>query len=235
MQLILLVQPDAEIAQNIKQKLIRDDSRRMHHAENAEEAFAKASDRRYDLLVVAWALPQGTGPHLVQRLRKDGCAMPILLLAGRDGSANCVRGLESGADDYLTLPYAPRELEARVRALFRRRSEWSTIDTGEIGPLQVDGGRRQARMDGEPLELHEKEFDLLRLLVDKSPNLVSHGAIAARVWGANGVSDDAIDGTVSALREKMSAVLGKPNGRLRLETVRGIGHRLAVNGREGDE
>jgi DNA-binding response OmpR family regulator len=171
-------------------------------------------------------LPGMSGPDLVRELREDDYAAPILMLTVRDSVEDRVEGLESGADDYLTKPFSFEELLARVRALLRRPADWKTIDNLEVGPLEISAATREVRIDDHEVDLRKKEFDLLRLLAEESPSVVSRTSIAERVWGSEYVSDNAIDVTVSGLRQRIGEATESDNGPVRLETVRGVGYRL---------
>ena len=233
MKLILLVEDDTELAQTLENRLTRNDPYQVHHVESAEEALEKTANHRYDLMIVDWMLPEMNGPRLIEELREEGYATPVLMLTVRDELDDLVRGLESGADDYMTKPFEFEELQARVRALLRRPPEWTTIDEIEVGPLRINTARREAELEREFLDLRKKEFDLLRLLADQEPDVVSRSVIAERVWGSEFVSDNSIDVTVSGLRKKMGDALGEDDDTVRLETVRGVGYRLMIeNGEE---
>jgi len=232
MKLILLVEDDTELAQTLENRLTRNDPYQVHHAESAEEALEKTANHRYDLMIVDWMLPEMNGPRLIEELREEGYATPVLMLTVRDELDDLVRGLESGADDYMTKPFEFEELQARVRALLRRPPEWTTIDEIEVGPLRINTARREAELEREFLDLRKKEFDLLRLLADQEPDVVSRSVIAERVWGSEFVSDNSIDVTVSGLRKKMGDALGEDDDTVRLETVRGVGYRLMIENEE---
>lgn len=232
MKLVLLVEDDPEMAETLESGLTRGHPVKIHHVESAEEALKKTSSHRYDLMIVDWMLPEMNGPRLIEELRDEGYATPVLMLTVRDSVEDRVRGLESGADDYMSKPFEFEELRARVRALLRRPPEWAALDEVEAGPLSINTARREAELDGDLLDLRKKEFDLLRLLADQEPDVVSRSVIAERVWGSEFVSDNSIDVTVSGLRKKMGDALGEDDDTVRLETVRGVGYRLKVNGEQ---
>ena len=232
MKLILLVEDDPKLARTLETGLKRDGPYRIHHVTSAEDALEETENHRYDAMIVDWLLPEMNGPELIEDLRSEGYATPILMLTVRDSVEDRVKGLESGADDYLTKPFSMEEVQARVRALLRRPAEWASIDEITVGPLQVNSATQEARVYDEILDLRKKEFDLLRLLADREPNVVSRNVIAERVWGSEFVSDNSIDVTISGLRKKLeNAKNGRDKG-MRLETVRGVGYRLMV---EDDE
>jgi Response regulators consisting of a CheY-like receiver domain and a winged-helix DNA-binding domain len=222
MKLILLVEDDPDLAGTIENRITRSNPFQVHHAESAEEGLDNVESHRYDLMIVDWMLPEMNGPRLLEELREEDYATPALMLTVRDEMDDLVRGLESGADDYMTKPFEFEELEARVRALLRRPPDWSALDKVTAGPLQINTARREALLADVMLDLRKKEFDLLRLLADKSPDVVSRSVIAERVWGSEFVSDNSIDVTISGLRKKIDDVLGEDDDTLRLETVRGV-------------
>ena len=228
MKLILLVEDENKLAKTLEKGLSRDGPYRIHHASSAEEALEKTDERRYDAMVVDWLLPEMNGPELIEDLRRKEYTTPILMLTVRDSVEDRVKGLESGADDYLTKPFSMEEVKARVRALLRRPAEWADIDEIAVGPLEVDSARQEARAFDKMLDLRKKEFDLLRLLADREPNVVSRNVIAERVWGSEYVSDNSIDVTVSGLRKKLEDAKNGADNDMRLETVRGVGYRLMV-------
>lgn len=232
MKLILLVEDEPKLARTLEKGLKRDGPYRIHHVTSAEEALEKTAEHRYDAMVVDWLLPEMNGPELIEDLRGEGYSTPILMLTVRDSVEDRIKGLESGADDYLTKPFSMEEVQARVRALLRRPAEWTQLDEITVGPLEVNSATQEARMSGELLDLRKKEFDLLRLLADREPNVVSRSVIAERVWGSEFVSDNSIDVTVSGLRKKLENAKNGESKDMRLETVRGVGYRLMVDDEE---
>lgn len=224
MKLILLVEDETDLADTLVDGL-EAQGYRVHHVERAEKAFMEIAAYDYDALIVDWMLPDLEGPDLVHALREDGISAPVLMLTVRDSVQDRVKGLDRGADDYLTKPFSFEELLARLRALLRRPTEWHNLRTMELGPLSIDTARRTCSLEGTPMDVRKKEFDLLRLLAERSPAVVPRTTIAERVWGSNFVSDNAIDVTVSGLRKCLQAAQSEETT-VRLETVRGVGYRL---------
>jgi DNA-binding response OmpR family regulator len=228
MKLVLLVEDETELADTLTDGL-ESQGYRVHHAADAEDARVRTESHRYDALIVDWMLPGMSGPDFVRELREEDYAAPILMLTVRDSVDDRVEGLESGADDYLTKPFSFEELLARVRALLRRPADWQTIDDLEVGPLQISTATREVAVADHEVDLRKKEFDLLRLLAEESPAVVSRTSIAERVWGTEYVSDNAIDVTVSGLRQRLGEAVDKTDKTeesVRLETIRGVGYRL---------
>jgi DNA-binding response OmpR family regulator len=181
----------------------------------------EAVDRRQPRFVVLdLGLPDVDGFELCRKLR-GSCDVPILILTARDEEADRVIGLELGADDYLTKPFSPRELVARVRAVLRRAEpappESRVI---EVGALQVDLRTRTATFASSPLELRTLEFELLSELARNAGNVVKRDRLLDRVWGLSFAGGTrTVDVHVAQLRKK----LGRPD---LIQTVRGVGYRL---------
>jgi DNA-binding response OmpR family regulator len=184
------------------------------------EGGLEAVDRRHPRFVVLdLGLPDLDGFDLCRRLRSSG-DVPILILTARDEEADRVIGLELGADDYLTKPFSPRELVARVRAVLRRTDPGPESHIIEVGELRVDLRTRSARFAGSPLALRTLEFELLAELARNAGNVVTRDRLLDRVWGLSFAGGTrTVDVHVAQLRKK----LGQP---ALIHTVRGIGYRL---------
>lgn len=171
-----------------------------------------------DLLLLDWNLPDDSGTAICKWARKLSDELPIMILSVRDDSADIVDGLQSGADDYVTKPFALEVLTMRIRALLRRSQPSSHLSCGEI---ELDQDRGIAYLGKERLQLTALEFRLLQLFMQNKGRLVSRERIRSALWESNGesVSDNTMTVAIKRLREK----LGKANC---LRTVRSFGYRL---------
>ena len=201
-------------------------------APDGEKGLRKALVNTYDVIVVDWRLPGMDGRTLVERLRGAKIRTPLLMLTALREVENRVEGLDAGADDYLTKPFAFDELLARLRALRRRSNDVEiSIAHQEIhlraGPLKMDTARRTAHLGGRPLDLRTKEYRLLELLLRLDGQVATRTRIAEDVWGSKfDVTENAIDITVSNLRQRLTEVSGDALRSVFLDTVRGVGYRL---------
>ena len=190
------------------------------------DALIALANNDYDLAAIDVMLPQMSGFEVARRIRQRGDMLPILLITARDAVEDRVFGLDSGADDYLTKPFAFVELSARVRALLRRdaASEKLTII---VGALRLDSLAQAATVGGHPLSLSPKEFGLLRLLARHAGQTVGRTAILDEVWGTTqNIDQNIVDQYVSYLRRKLDPTASG----VRIATVRGAGYRLQENG-----
>jgi two-component system catabolic regulation response regulator CreB len=179
-----------------------------------------------DLLVLDLMLPDGSGFDLIVRMRREGRLTPIIVLSSRDGEADRVAALETGADDYVTKPFSPSEVVARVRAVLRRAAQAvAGRAPGEAElPISVDDATRRAQVSGKEIELTRVEFDLLASLLESPGRVYTRAQLIDRVWGDGfAISDRTIDSHVKALRKKVAEAGGDPG---LLETVRGVGYRV---------
>ncbi len=195
---------------------------------DAEQALDHIGRRRPDVLVADVGLPGMSGIDLCTRLRALDIDLPILILSARDQVTDRVAGLAAGADDYLIKPFDLDELTLRLRALLRRArsSPHGATSTSAAGPLWIDLDRRVAHVDGKPLALSRREFDLLATLTSNAGIVLSRIRLLEIVWGYDfEVDTNVVDVFVGYLRRKLEA-LGAP---ALIETVRGVGFVLRVS------
>ena len=196
----------------------------VHTAEEGdEEAFVVA----YDLIVLDWMLPGKDGLTLCRDLRQRGCKTPVLMLTARDALSDRVAGLNTGADDYLTKPFAFDELIARVRALLRR-SDLARPTVMSVGTLALDPVSHAATQGGVRIDLTQKEFALLHILMRHAGEVVSRARIAEQIWKDDLLAiDNLIDVHMGNLRRKID-----PASPPWIQTVRGRGFRLSADAAE---
>jgi len=192
-------------------------------ASDGREALDRlASDAHPDAVVLDVLMPGVDGLEVCRTLRTSGSSVPVLMLTARTEVEDRVEGLDAGADDYLTKPFALEELLARLRALLRRTADGS----GEVlrfEDLELDPGTREVRRGGEPIELTRTEFSLLELFMLNPRQVLTRSIIFERVWGYDfGYGSNSLDVYIGYLRRKTEAG-GKP--RL-IQTVRGVGYAL---------
>jgi len=190
-------------------------------AEDGEGALESVRRAEPDALILDVLMPGIDGLEVSRRLRRGGSKVPILMLTARDAVENRVEGLDAGADDYVTKPFALEELLARVRALLRR-----TTGAGEVmrfADVELDPSTRQVTRGGEPIELTRTEFALLELLMLNPRQVLTRSVIFERVWGYDfGYASNSLDVYIGYLRRKTEG-----GGRPRLiQTVRGVGYAL---------
>jgi DNA-binding response OmpR family regulator len=220
---ILVVEDEPAIAESIAYALQRDGYTVTTAATLA--AADKAVDG-VDLVVLDLMLPDGSGFDLLGRIRRASAATAVIILSSRDAEADRVAALETGADDYVTKPFSPREIVARVRAVLRRAQparEPQKNATGDL-PLSLDETTRRAFVSGKPMELTRVEFDLLACFLASPGRVFTRAQIIDRVWGDGfAITDRTIDSHVKSLRRKVADAGGDPS---LIETVRGVGYRM---------
>ncbi len=190
-------------------------------AERGDDAIDLLKFYDYDVAVIDWRMPGAEGIDVVAWARKHEKPTALLMLTARDAPADRIRGLDSGADDYLVKPFDFGELLARVRAL-QRRPRGGDAPVIARGQLTVDPVKREAQVAGTPLSLTATEYNILELIVRRSPAVVDRKAIAEHAWRdeTDPLGSNAIDVQLSRLRAKL------PNAGVRIVTVRGAGYRL---------
>jgi len=192
-------------------------------AADGEEALERlAQNGEPDAVVLDILMPRMDGLEVCRRLRREGHRLPVLMLTARDEVENRVAGLDAGADDYVTKPFALEELLARLRALLRRTTSGS-VEVLRFADLKLDPKTREVRRAGAPIELTRTEFSLLELFLLNPRQVLTRSVIFERVWGYDfGFSSNSLDVYIGYLRRKTEA-----GERPRLiQTVRGVGYAL---------
>lgn len=195
-------------------------------AEDGLQALDMIQQQRVDMVVLDLMLPGIGGLELCKRLRQQHSRVPIIMLTARGEEIDRVLGLEMGADDYVTKPFSPRELVARVRAVLRRNPEESGEGDGyiEAGPLRLDPGKYVVTVRGEAVDLTPREFELLHYLLRHMDRVVSRDQLLDRVWGYEYAGDTRlVDVHISHLRDKIEP---DPKAPQHIKTVRGVGYKF---------
>ena len=222
---ILIVEDEPAIAELISLNL-RHDGHEVRLAESSQMAQAAVDAALPDLVILDWMLPGESGIQLAQRWRRDARTreLPIVMLTARSDDRDVVQGLDAGADDYLTKPFSPSELLARIRSVLRRRAPQALDTVIQVGALTLDPGTMRVAAGDIALKLGPTEFRLLRFLMSHPERVHSRAHLLDRVWGDHVfIEERTVDVHVKRLREALSDA----NCAGMVETVRGAGYRLA--------
>ncbi|MDR5676584.1 MAG: response regulator transcription factor [Armatimonadota bacterium] len=227
-QKVLVVDDEPHIVELVRYNLEREGFQ-VSVAYDGHEALQRARAERPDLIVLDLMLPYVDGLEVCRALRRES-TVPILMLTAKDGELDRVLGLETGADDYVTKPFSPRELVARVRAILRRARPESAAGAGQpqlvAGDLVLDPNTREVFLAGRPVDLTTKEFDLLRLLMAHPNRVFTRDALLEHVWGYDYLgSTRTVDMHISRLRDKIEDDPASPTY---IVTVRGVGYKFKV-------
>lgn len=228
---LLLVEDDLTIRTPLVRAL-RDRGHAVAAASTAMDGLRDALDNRPDLVVLDLGLPDLDGRELLRMLRAVS-RVPVIVATARDDETEIVRVLDAGADDYVVKPFTAAQLDARVRAVLRRGAPDAAIEdpTLVVAGLRVDPRARQVTLDGEPVELTPREFDLLHHLAARAGEVVTKRELLTEVWRIPyGGADKTVDVHLSWLRRKLGESAQQPRY---LHTVRGVGVRLAAPGSPG--
>ena len=227
-QKFLVVEDEESIATLIKYNL-EQAGYEVEVAEDGEIAIDKFKNKRFDFVMLDIMLPKVDGIEVCREIRQQSRHVPILMLTAKDDEFDKVLGLELGADDYMTKPFSPRELMARVRAILRRVSEdqqpkEEEIKKIEIGALTIYPENYEAYLNGEPIDLTPKEFELLLYLVNGKGKVMTRDQLLNAVWNYEFVGDTRIvDVHISHLRDKIEPNTKKPTY---IKTVRVLGYKF---------
>ena len=235
---VLVVDDDARIEDGVRRGL-EAEGFAVDVAHNGVDGLWRARETRYDAIVLDLMMPGMSGWKVCEALRAEENWTPVLMLTAKDGEWDQVEALESGADDYVTKPFSPRELVARVRTILRRTGREAQTPVGApaatttgaspapatLGPFEIDDERRRIRYFGQPLELSRYEYGLLRLLARRPGRVYTRDELLEQVWDDPGASlDRTVDAHVKTLRAKLRAVAPALDP---IRTLRGTGYALA--------
>jgi len=215
---IVVVDDEANIA-DLVGLYLRREGYRVVTAPSGKQGLQAVADHRPRLVVLDVGLPDIDGLEVCRRLRATS-TIPVIFLTARDGEIDRVLGLELGADDYVTKPFSPVELVARVKAVLRRSDGIAPIEVMQVGGVTIDAGRREIRVDDVAVAFTTKEFDLLKFLAERPGLALSRQQILDAVWGYDWFGDArTVDVHIAQVRRKVSDSVS-------ITTVRGIGYRL---------
>jgi two-component system phosphate regulon response regulator PhoB len=200
-------------------------------ADNIHDAYTLVVDERPDIVLLDWMLPGGSGLELLRRLKRGDTTrdLPVIMLTARTAEENVVQGLDIGADDYITKPFAPRELIARIRALIRRAGGGPANERMQVGELVLDGEGKRVLVGEESVEMGPTEFRLLQFFMSHPERAYTRGQLLDQVWGANVyVEERTIDVHIRRLRKALQSPWGDYSNLI--QTVRGTGYRFSSRG-----
>ncbi len=222
MTTLLLVDDEKNIIE-LERLYLEKEGYKVEAAHDGNAALEKFRALKPAAIILDLMLPGMDGWEVCRRVRQES-NVPIIMLTARDDDVDKIVGLELGADDYLTKPFNPRELVARVKAIFRRANPAPKTARLQVGDLTVDLDRREAAVENRQLELRTKEFDLLAVLAQNPGIVLSRERLLEIAWGYDFAGETrTVDVHVAHLRKKMG------NARTQIETVSGVGYKLAGN------
>ena len=223
----ILVVEDEPAIQELLRLNLEDAGFTVHTVADAESAQAQIRNALPDLILLDWMLPGQSGLAFARTLRSNARTreLPIIMVTARSDEADRISGLEAWVDDYVTKPFSPRELKARIKTVLRRRAPESAQETLTVGNLTLDPATHRVTADGSPVELGPTEFRLLKFFMARPERVHSRTHLLDQVWGDHVyIEERTIDVHIRRLRRAL-----EPYGKAQmLETVRGSGYRLAA-------
>ena len=221
---ILVVDDEKNIVQ-LTRLYLRNEGYRIEEAYDGRQALEKARTVNPDLIILDLMMPEMDGLSVCKEIRKTS-NVPVIILTARDDDVDKIVGLEVGADDYVTKPFNPRELVARVKAVLRRSQNGGVQPDAvlDVGDIHLDPGRREVSVAGKQVQLRAKEFDLLAAFMRYQGMVLDRERLLSLVWGQDFYGDTrTIDVHVAWLREKLSGA------KARVQTVWGVGYKLVLD------
>ncbi len=222
MERILIVEDEEAIARFLELEL-QHEGYAVGKATDGRTGLDLALSGQYDLVLLDIMLPELSGMEVIRRIRKES-QIPVIMLTARDTVMDKVAGLDMGADDYITKPFAIEELLARLRTALRKRTvQQPQAQLLTCGPVTMDVARHQVQCQGKNVELTSREFDVLRLLMEQQQIVLSRETFLSKVWGYDYVGEtNVVDVYIRYLRSKLDEVCGQEL----IHTVRGVGYVL---------
>ena len=220
---ILIIEDERDMMQNMQATLEKENFL-VESASNYKQAMSKIGVYDYDCILLDITLPDGNGLEILKTLKKKGFSDSVIIVSAKDSLDDKVKGLDLGADDYLPKPFHMAELNARVKAVLRRR-KFDGANLLKLNNVIIDIDNHQVHVNGELLELNRKEFDVLFYLCTNLDRLVSKSALAEHVWGDyidQASNFDFIYSQIKNLRKKLT----ESNAELEIKAVYGIGYKL---------
>jgi DNA-binding response OmpR family regulator len=219
----VLVVDDEPMVRDVLERYLTAEGFSVRMAADGEEALARIGEGLPDLVLLDLMLPKVDGYEVLSRIRDQG-STPVIMLTARGEETDRIVGLDLGADDYVTKPFSPREVVARVRAVLRRSGTAIDEEPLRYGDLEIDGDRREARLRGTPVRLTRKEFDLLHHLASRPGVTLTRTQLLEDVWDFAWDGDSStVTVHVRRLREKIE---DDPSAPARIVTVWGVGYRF---------
>ncbi len=223
--LVLVIEDDPAIRLGLR-KTLGFEGYRVEEAADGERGLEMVFENRPDLVVLDIMLPKVNGFEVCRTIRKHDGSIPILIMSAKSQEMDKLMGFDLGADDYITKPFSPRELAARVKAALRRtRTKAVSDEVFELGNVRVDFPGQRLSVDGEEVEVSNREFRLLRYLIENRGRVLSRDQILNKVWGFDyeGTART-IDNFINKLRSKIEVDPTRP---VYIQTVRGVGYKFA--------
>lgn len=220
---VLLAEDEPDLARQLK-AVLEDSGYAVDHASDGEEGHFMGETEPYDAVILDLGLPKMDGITILNKWRKDGHSMPVLILTARDTWSDKVAGLDAGADDYLAKPFKMEELLARLRALIRRSSGHASADF-QCGPVNLNTRSSKITVDGSAIRLTALEFKLLSYLMHHDGKVISRTELTEHIYDQDFDRDsNTIEVFVNRIRKKLGVNI--------IETIRGLGYRLVDPGAE---